>query len=287
MDRNLLIGDWDTGFREFSIAEQESDLVLRCPEAPVGYESRLTEVEDGHFRVEGGPFDEAEVVLGDDGSVSFGGHVSLRRLDREAAPAPGAGLESPMAETDPEEDEAFEHVWNFMAHPSHADEVDLGGLSMVRFLSWLTGRKLAVFHGTNRIDGDRLEPAEWPHVNVGSVPTDRYVYGGSDAFCSMFFALMDEPAARTGSHGFDLFHNGQGTTVRLYQFALASDALARRPFTAGALYLLPRETFSPVRLYPGGPPTAEWFCPEPVRPLARLIVTPDDFPFLDRIGSAA
>src|SRR5690606_2111287 len=198
MDRNLLIGDWDAGFREFSIAEQESDLVLRCPEAPVGYESRLTEVEDGHFRVEGGPFDEAEVVLGDDGSVSFGGHVSLRRLDREAAPAPGAGLESPMAETDPEEDEAFEHVWNFMAHPSHADEVDLGGLSMVRFLSWLTGRKLAVFHGTNRIDVDRLEPAEWPHMNVGSVPTDRYVYGGSDAFCSMFFALMDEAAARTG-----------------------------------------------------------------------------------------
>lgn len=286
MDRNSLIGNWDAGFREFSIENRAGQLVLRCPEAPPGYESRLSEVEEGHFRVEGGPFDGAEVVLAEDGAVSLGGHVALSRLDRDAAAVPGSGLEDPVPDPGPEEEEAFEHLWNSMAHPSRAAEVDLGGFSMAHFVHWLTTRNLAVFHGTSRIDAEELEPAPWPTVTIGPAPAEPYVYGADDGFCAMFMALMDEVSARTGRHGVDRFANSHGSALRLYRFALGRDALSRRPFTAGALYLLPREAFSPVALYPGGPPTAEWICPEPVRPLARLIVTPDDFPFLDRVGPA-
>ena len=39
-----------------------------------------------------------------------------------------------------------------------------------------------------------------------------------------------------------------------------------------------------MTFFPGGPVSNEWACHEPVRPLARLSIEPDDFPFLADIG---
>ena len=70
----------------------------------------------------------------------------------------------------------------------------------------------------------------------------------------------------------------------VYQFSIDRDSLPQRPFTTGALYILPRESFRQIPLWPGGPLSNEWASPTKVRPLARFTIEPEDFPFLDRIG---
>jgi hypothetical protein len=75
-----------------------------------------------------------------------------------------------------------------------------------------------------------------------------------------------------------------GRSVDTYQFSVHHEILPKRPFTRGALYVLPRESFRRLRLWPGGPVSNEWASETSVRPLARLLVEPEDFPFLDEVG---
>jgi hypothetical protein len=49
------------------------------------------------------------------------------------------------------------------------------------------------------------------------------------------------------------------------------------------VYILPRRTFEQLR-DGAGVLIAEWASREPVRPLARLRVRPEDFPFVDRVS---
>jgi hypothetical protein len=101
----------------------------------------------------------------------------------------------------------------------------------------------------------------------------------------MFFAIVDRSRVR-GSirNGVGRYEAEDGTSINLYRFSIEESSLVDRPFCPGALYVLPRAPFERIPLYPGGPPTNEWACFSPVRPAARFMVTPDDFPFLDRIG---
>ena len=55
-------------------------------------------------------------------------------------------------------------------------------------------------------------------------------------------------------------------------------------FGPGSLYLLPPSSFVADKPLAGAIDTAHLVSHEPVRPLARLDVTPDDFPFRDRVG---
>jgi hypothetical protein len=71
-----------------------------------------------------------------------------------------------------------------------------------------------------------------------------------------------------------------------YFFSINDDALAHQPWCHGTIYILPRAGFEPqppvtLRGITGEIP--QWASLEPVRPLARLHITPADFPFLARI----
>jgi hypothetical protein len=63
---------------------------------------------------------------------------------------------------------------------------------------------------------------------------------------------------------------------RLYVHAIAGDPEAAETWTDGAVYVLPRTGF---RREWGN----EWASAEPVRPLLRVPVRPDDFPLLDTV----
>lgn len=285
MDRSSVVGDWDIGFRELAIMDQGDMLLLTCPDGPPGYEGRLIELEADRFRIEGGPLHGAELVLGEDGP-SLGGHRPLSRLDRPARALPGSGLAAPALEAAQEEEEAFEHLWNWIAHPSRAPEVDPGGVDVCRFLQWTTAHQLALFHGANSVDLLEFEPGTWPTVSMGDAGFEDAVVANQDGLCSMFGAVVDEEVSgRSARHRVERFYSPEGGHVDVYHFSMSRAALDRQPFRTGGLYLLPRERFRPVSLYPGGPASTEWVSPDPVRPLACLIVTPDDFPLLGVVGS--
>jgi hypothetical protein len=283
---HLPAGDWDIGFRQFSIADETGGLTVRFPEAPDGFEGRLRQIEPDRFVIEGGPYPGAELVLGADG-WSIGGVLPLTRIEGRAAAPPGSGLIAPGLDLEAVEVEACEAAWARLAHPSHVADLDLRGVAIHRFIQWLMLEERVIFHGSNNRDLTELTPIRrsMEIMNLGGRGNLGSVYGTHDGLWSMFFAVVDRSRLR-GSirNGVDRHFAPSDEWIDLYHFSVHHEMLGLRPFTTGALYLMPREQFERVPLYPGGPPSNEWACPHTVASLARLLVRPEDFPFLDEIG---
>jgi len=71
-----------------------------------------------------------------------------------------------------------------------------------------------------------------------------------------------------------------------YVFSVSQSALASQPWRTGSVYLLPRKTFTtqpPIAFGPNEVHIAQLASPVPVEPLAKLTITPEDFPFLKQI----
>lgn len=279
-------GDWDVGFRQFSIVDEPDGLAVRFPEAPDGFEGRLRQVELDRFVIEGGPYPGAELVRGADG-WSIGGVLPLTRIHGRAAAPPGSGLIAPVLDLEAEEVQACEAAWARLAHPSQISDPDLGGVAIHRFVQWLMLEERVIFHGSNNRDLSEMTPIRrsMEIMNLAGRGNLGSVYGTHDGLWSMFFAVVDRDRLR-GSirNGVDRHFGRSDEWVDLYHFSVHHEMLGQRPFTTGALYLMPRDRFERVPLYPGGPPSNEWACSKAVVPHGRLIVRPEDFPFLDDIG---
>src|SRR6185369_887338 len=71
-----------------------------------------------------------------------------------------------------------------------------------------------------------------------------------------------------------------------YVFSVSQAALPSQPWRTGTVYLLPRGTFMtqpPMAFGPNEVHIAQLASLEPVQPLAKLTVMPEDFPFLSQI----
>jgi hypothetical protein len=75
-----------------------------------------------------------------------------------------------------------------------------------------------------------------------------------------------------------------GNPVDLYRFTVHKDFVGTNIWRTGTLYLFSRSDFEPIPFYPGGPASNEWASTSELKPLARLIIDPADFPFLNRVG---
>jgi hypothetical protein len=138
------------------------------------------------------------------------------------------------------------------------------------FLSYAVLRRGLLAHGSNALEIEQFEPR--PANEVFAVQLG--VHGASDGIWPMYFATV---ARLTGPGRLMLVngcvHIGSGDRLRRYYFFSTSrDPDATDAWTDGAVYLLPREPFRPLR-------GQEWLSEVPVRPVAWLRVTPEDFPF--------
>jgi hypothetical protein len=71
-----------------------------------------------------------------------------------------------------------------------------------------------------------------------------------------------------------------------YVFSLSKQAMAQWPYRAGIVYLLPKDTFiqqSPMRVGSSWVHIAQLASPTEVVPLAKLVIEPQDFPFLKQM----
>lgn len=71
---------------------------------------------------------------------------------------------------------------------------------------------------------------------------------------------------------------------KTYHFAVGADMLALRPWSDGAVYILPQEAFE-QGVDDNGMLIDEFVSRAPVTPIARLKVGPEDFPYLDSVGA--
>jgi hypothetical protein len=71
-----------------------------------------------------------------------------------------------------------------------------------------------------------------------------------------------------------------------YFFSISRPALEQQPWRAGTVYLLPADHFEvqpPITVDATSIHVAQVASPVPVKPAARLIVEPCDFPFFEQI----
>jgi hypothetical protein len=145
----------------------------------------------------------------------------------------------------------------------------------LHFLDWLHAARGVVFHGSPRGDLTELstqrrsqDTTEWGNQEA--------VYASSDPVWSTYFAVLRRDNGWTGTRN-GSFGIGR---VRFYVFAHNRGSESPDRFGPGTLYVLPGDTFVAQKARID---TAHLVSPVPVRPLARLAVTPADFPCRDAL----
>jgi hypothetical protein len=260
---------------------------------PEGYEIPLEHIEGRVYRMRGGPLGGAplEFIPAEDGSFGTvrAGGFELKRIAPDALGELDLvdRSEAPPFELTTEKERAFSELYVSEIVPAEGRRIDYRlPYPKHEFIRYLMETDRYIFHGSGNRNIEQFEPVRtsvelYDSEERGNLPA---VYGTHDGLWAMFFAVIDR-GRLDGSirNGVLYFHNRAGDRLALYNFSINKDNLPDRPYHTGALYLLPRTTFIRQKLG-GGAPANEWASLSPVRPTASLLIDPDDFPFLDRIG---
>ncbi|WP_420632020.1 hypothetical protein [Candidatus Leptofilum sp.] len=271
-------------------------LTSAAPGVPEGYEMILEPTGEPHaFTLVRGPMADAPVVFNfDDGgkltSVTVGGDFELA-YSNSPPPKPdyptGQGLLPPEMQLDAGKEADFAAL---------LDEV-LGGNGRIltytlpypkhEFLRYLAAQEKFIFHGSAKPDIEEFSTRRTSmelkdRSGRGNV---QGIYGTHDGLWPLFFAVVNR-SKLPGSirNGVQYFQNDAGDEIGVYNFSINQEWLDKEPWHSGTLYVLPRETFRRMPLSAAGGLSNEWVSEVPVKPLVRIPISPEDFPFLDQVG---
>lgn len=260
---------------------------------PEGFEILLDPAGDNAFRMRGGPLDGTTVTFSRDAAGEVVGmrsgpfelakitHDDLETLpvtERHLAPNPGftltkrAYFEELLASCQERSDGGW--IDYDLPYPKH------------EFVQYVTAKDILIFHGSNNTEIETFEAVRKSvelrdETGRGNL---QAVYGTHDGLWSMFFAVVDRARLKGSIHnGVMVFHNRHGEQLSVYNFSINQDQLEERPYTQGALYFLPRDTFFRLKMTDESYAN-EWASEQPVRPYGKLLIQPQDFPFLEKIG---
>jgi hypothetical protein len=155
-----------------------------------------------------------------------------------------------------------------------------------QFLCYLADEQGIVLHGTGDPPIQVFEPR--PSNDLSEFGAQTAVYAARDGLWAMFFAVLDRthyPMATSNACVRLVDEVGQVSEPR-YVFSISQPVLQQRPWRTGMVYLLPEETFvnqPALRFGPYEVRVPQLASLVPVRPMARLEVAPEDFPFLKDI----
>jgi len=154
-----------------------------------------------------------------------------------------------------------------------------------QFLCYLCDTKGVLVHGSGNPDIAEFEPRQ--SNDITEFGNRSAVYAASDGLWAMYFAIVDRDryVSSLMNACFRVMEDGQWSEP-YYFFSINEDAIPHRPWRRGTVYLLPRATFE--HQAPGDYQgmvleIAQWASPVAVKPLAKLAVGPEDFPFLSQI----
>jgi hypothetical protein len=155
-----------------------------------------------------------------------------------------------------------------------------------QFLSYLADHHGIILHGTGDPNIRVFEPRKSHDLTEFGAQTA--VYAAGDGLWAMFFAIVDRTnySMTTSNACIRLVDQDGQISSPLYVFAISQPVLDQQPWRSGVVYLLPGETFVTQPTLQFGP--YEVRVPhlaslEPVEPIAKLEVAPEDFPFLKDI----
>ncbi|MCA9897400.1 MAG: hypothetical protein H6654_16555 [Ardenticatenaceae bacterium] len=155
------------------------------------------------------------------------------------------------------------------------------------FLRYLAAQEMFIFHGSAKPDIEEFSTRRTSmelkdKSGRGNV---QGIYGTQDGLWPLFFAVVNRSKI-SGSirNGVQFYQNDDGDAVGVYHFSINQDWLDKEPWQDGTLYILPRDTFRQMPLSAAGGLSNEWVSEVPVKPLVRLPIAPEEFPFLTQVG---
>lgn len=155
-----------------------------------------------------------------------------------------------------------------------------------QFLCHLADHHNLALHGSGDPDIALFEPRQ--SNDLSEFGNQKAVYAASDGLWAMFFAIVDRQqfAMSVTNACVRLEDETGGFHGPYYVFSVSQWALSSRPWRTGTVYLLPRRTFTNQPSMAFGSSQvhiAQLASLVPLEPLARLTITPEDFPFLSQI----
>jgi hypothetical protein len=200
---------------------------------------------------------------------------------------PNYWLKHTDLEIDPESRSDFDHLYTKIKADGENTWINYDYLiPKWIFLCYLTDQKGVVLHGTGNPQIEVFEPR--PSNDLSEFGAQKAVYAAADGLWAMFFAILDREqyAMSTSNACIRLVDKSGKVSEPHYVFSVSQAALRQKPWRKGMVYLLPGDTFINQPSLQFGP--YEVRIPQlaslvPVRPFARLEVTPEDFPFLKDI----
>ena len=199
---------------------------------------------------------------------------------------PDYWLTRPSANIDETTQNAFEELWN--------STLRIGGCPTLpftlphpkwQFLCYLADHHQIAMHGSGDPNIAIFEPRQSNDLN--EFGNQKAVYAASDGLWAMFFAVVDRDRVGSITNACARLADGTGALHGpYYVFSVSQSALPNNPWRTGTVYLLPRSTFITQPQMAFGSyqvhfPQLSSFVP--VQPLAKITVTPEDFPFLSQI----
>ena len=182
---------------------------------------------------------------------------------------------------------AFERLYDEVVEDDRCTQIDYALTAPKwQFLCWVCDHKDVLLHGSGNASIAEFEPRQ--SNDVAEFGNRRAVYAASDGLWPMYFAIVDRERYVTSltNSCFRIVESDGSVSEAYYYFSVNADALPHNPWRHGTLYLLPRAGFEqqPLLHYRGRDiEPAHWASLAPVRPLAKLSIAPEDFPFLAQI----
>ena len=154
-----------------------------------------------------------------------------------------------------------------------------------QFLCHLADHHNLALHGSGNPEIALFEPRQ--SNDLHEFGNQKAVYAASDGLWAMFFAIVDRDRVNSITNACVRLADENGTLHGpYYVFSVSQSALPGQPWRTGTVYLLPRNTFTlqpPITFGSNQVHIAQLASLVHIEPLAKLTVTPADFPFLMQI----
>lgn len=188
-------------------------------------------------------------------------------------------LKAPESPLDSETIKSFENIIHgqFQASPAKILDYKLS-YPKYEFLRYLNNNGY-LLHGSKNPDMTLLEPRDQIDWNGTS---QRAVFATGDAFWPMYFALLDRDVlAGSIRNGCFVVERAVSEIQRFYFFSVNEESLGSNIWSDGTVYILPEEPFRPTT---GGEIRFDEWASEQAAPvIAKLQISPEDFPFLRQV----
>lgn len=180
---------------------------------------------------------------------------------------------------------SFDRLWERAIGSGGSPMVEVPRGERWQFLCYLADARGVVLHGSGDPGIAVFEPRQ--ANDLGEFGNQKAVYAAGDGIWAMFFAIVDRHRIPSVTNACVRLADAAGEVSEpRYVFSISRSALPDRPWRSGTVYVLPGDTFElqpPMRFGAFEVRVPQLASFVAVKPLARVAVEPEDFPFLSQI----